>query len=153
VKAALAGFVVVVVALVVAFVLVVRSDRDTTPEAVRGCLSDLGLERIIGTTNLGPAATDIQSGHLIARERVNLDNGQQATIFSPPQRDYSLVAITRHHQPPAAVLHRVASHPETLVLLVEPRTAALQRAARACLLERSAGPAQPAPSSHSRSDV
>jgi len=137
-KLAAALLVLAVAGTVAAFVVVYSGNRDTAPDALRSCLQDLGLPRIIGNDALGPAAPDLRAGRLVAREQVALKGGGQATLLVPADRAYTLVAVTRHPSPPAVVRHRVAAHPESLVELAEARTAPLQRAVRACVREQAA---------------
>lgn len=135
-KAALAACLLTVVAVVVVFAVIVSGNKDHAPDEIRACATDLTLPRIISVGSLGQARADLERGTLRVERQVALDGGTQASILVPPDRTYTMVALTQAPQSPQTVLTRISTAPEGLVSLFRADDAGTARALRACVTER-----------------
>lgn len=127
-----------VAAVVAVFVVVYTGNKDSTPDAVRACVADLGIPRVIGNDALGLAKVDLQRGTVRAATRTPLQGGTFATVLRPPDGAYTLLVVTRKTEPEAAVLKLVSERPEDAVLVAYTRSTPLGRALAGCAARRAA---------------
>ena len=132
-KAALALAAAALVAVVVAGVLIVGHDRDTTVGAVRSCLRDAGARLVGGADRLGPLRADLMASTLRPGATIALRDSDRALLLTPDDGLYLAAVVTRDAPPTTAVLRALRERPERL-----PVVAWMPRAAsddlRGCLL-------------------
>lgn len=130
-RAALAVAGVALVAMVGAIVVVLHTDRDTTPGSVRSCAKDAGAKIVSGTDRLGPIRVDLLAGTLRPEgATLRLKGGDRAAFLRPRDGAYlaAVVADGNLDDPVGSIT--VA--PERMVMVayaLRPEAAAL----RACV--------------------
>ena len=93
-KAALAAAVLALVAVVAAIAVVLHTDRDTTPSAVRACAKDAGAKLVSGTDRLGPIRADLLAGTLRPEgSPLRLKGGDRAAFLRPRDGAYLAAVV------------------------------------------------------------
>jgi hypothetical protein len=124
---------VIVAAVAVTIALVVRGNKDQTPDPLRACANALPLRAVATVDGLGPATEDLQANTIRLDRQADLQGGTQATILVPADGSYTLVAVTEKPASPGRVARNVLDHPGELVGLYVASTAAQATGLRACV--------------------
>jgi hypothetical protein len=98
-------------ALAAVMVLVLRKERDTTPNTVRDCAERAGARFVPGIPELGPLRVDLLAGTLQPAGQVRLKGGNWATFVQPADRSYLVAVVTDAYRSKRRVLRLLRTQP------------------------------------------